>query len=137
MIMRLREKRGITVKNSKRLAIAFFAVASLMAPLVASATSVNDYEHQTIDQKLDTLDAAVAKIVTNMAAVNPDLSKAIDNFFNVTPPGKPAPEGFVRFEEEVEAAEKSGTMDLNKLQIETIIVDVIKTYVMPKVAKKE
>jgi hypothetical protein len=126
-------------KNPQRLVGMFLAVACLVAPLSASAMSVNEYDSKPAAQRADFLSTTVDKIISDVATVNPALSKAISDYFTIVPPGQPVSLGVTAFEATLTSIEndgKAGKIDLNKAQIEDILTSIIQTNVLPNFTKK-
>ena len=66
--------------------------------------------------------------------MNPALSQLIRDFSEVTPAGADSPPGMIAFVGELGAVEDlggKGKMDLDDLQIEGILLDIIKTDLQP------
>jgi hypothetical protein len=106
----------------------------------ASALSVNDFERQTRNQQTDYVLKAVDKIVAEVAKADPALSRAIHDYFEVTPAGQKQPPGLMAFAASLGAIEElagKGKFDLDKVQIEGILLDVIKTNLMNKPPEKK
>ena len=122
------------MKTRTRFTIAFIAAFTLL-PIPAAALSVSEFDSKTRDQQTEFLVKAVDKIVADVARVNPALSRAIHDYFDVTPPGKNGPPGMIAFAGELGAVEDladKGKMDLKKVQIEGILLDIVKTDVVAK-----
>jgi len=127
-------------KKTQPLAAAFFSVACLIAPLSVSAMSIKEYNTKTSDQRAQFVTDTIEKRISDAAKTNPALAKAIDDYFNITPPGKPGPKGIADFRvelDQVEEGAKTGQFDLSVVKIEDIVDDIIQTYVMPTVTKKK
>lgn len=121
-----------------RFAIALIAVFALL-PFPAAALSVRQYESKTQEQRVDFLSSAIAKIVADVATVNPALSKSIYDYFHVIPQGHPESPGLIAFAGELLAVENmadKGKVDLDKVQIEGILLDIVKTDVVAKQKSK-
>jgi len=128
------------MKTRACLSTAILAAVTLMLPTQAFALSVREFENETRDQQTEFLVKAVDKIEADVARVNPALSRAIHNYFDITPSGKNGPPGIIAFWGEIGAVEDladKGKMDLNKVQIEGILLDIVKTDVLPKQAAKD
>ena len=120
------------------LATAFLAVATLTTPFQASAMSVRQYESEPQEQRVDLLSSAIGKIVADVAKVNPTLSKSIYDYFHVIPQGQVESPGLIAFGAELVTVENlagKGKLDLDKVQIEGILLEIIKLDVMPQFAK--
>lgn len=120
------------------LATAFVAAATMVTPFQASAMSVRQYDSEPQEQRVDFLSSAIAKIVSDVAPANPALSKTISDYFHVIPEGQPESPGLIAFAGELAAVESlsgTGKVDLDKVQVEGILLDIIKRDVMPQFAK--
>jgi hypothetical protein len=120
------------------LATAFLAGATLMAPFSAYALSVNQYESETKEQRADFVAGEIDKIVADVAKTNPALSKAIHDYFYVIPEGQPESPGLIAFGAEfatVQNLAAEGKLDLDKVQIEGILLEIIKLDVIPQFNK--
>ena len=110
-------------------------VATLLLPLPSSALGVKQFNDLSRDQQAESLIKAVDKIVADVARVNPALSEAIRSYFSVAPAGKLLPPGMIGFGGSVVAVQKlalDGKLDLDKVQIEGMLLDIIKTDLMPQ-----
>jgi len=99
----------------------------------ASAMSVRQYENQTKQQRAEVVANAIDKIIADVSKARPDLAKAIHDYFYVTPAGHTAAPGVNAFEGDLAAVEDSaekGKLDLDKVQIEGILLGVIKRDVI-------
>ena len=120
------------------LATAFLGMAFLATPFQADAMSVRQYESEPIKQRTAEASHAIQKIMDDVAKVNPALSQAIRDYFTIIPPGRPEAPGLIAFEGGLSAVDNlaaQGKLDLDKVQIEGILLDVVKTDIMPKFAK--
>ena len=124
--------------NRTFLTTAVLAVIMLGTPYQARAMSVRQYESEPIKQRTPEAVHAISKIVDDVAKVNPALSQAINDYFTVIPLGQPAAPGLISFEGGLSAVDNlaaQGKLDLDKVQIEGILLDIVKSDVMPKFAK--
>jgi hypothetical protein len=122
------------------LATTFVAIAMLATPFRANAMSVRQYESETTKQRGADAAKAIDKIIDDVAKVDPALSRAIHDYFYAIPSGKPESPGLTAFEGGLLAVDNlaaQGKLDLDKVQIEGILLDLIKTDVMPKVRPQE
>ena len=123
------------MKAGTFLATAFLAVATMMTPFQASAMSVKQYETETKQQRADFVGNEIDEIIANVAMSNPALSKAIHDYFYVIPEGQPESPGLIAFAGALAAVEDSagqGKLDLDKVQIEGILLGIIKRDVIPQ-----
>ncbi|HYL36047.1 MAG TPA: hypothetical protein VEV17_09060 [Bryobacteraceae bacterium] len=105
------------MRTRTHLTTVLLAAAALMMPFQASALSVRQFENKTRDQQTEFVFKAVGKIVSDVATVNPGLSKAIHDYFEVTPRGKEEPPGLLAFAAELGAVENladKGKLDLGQ-----------------------
>jgi hypothetical protein len=127
------------MKTHKRIA-AFVLVALLMLTDQASALSVREYKSLTKQQRAESVANAIEKIIADVGKVKPDVAKAIHEYFYEKPADQPAPPGLIAFGGDLLAVEDSadqGKLDLDKVQIEGILLGVIKRDVMPKFRSQE
>jgi hypothetical protein len=127
------------MKTPARFTITFLAAVMLLIPFQASALSVKQYKSETKDQRADFVAGEIAKIVADVAKVNPALSKSIYDYFHAILQGQPESPGLIAFAGALAAVEDAadhGKLDLDKVQIEGILLGIIKRDVMPKQAAK-
>jgi soluble cytochrome b562 len=101
---------------------------------LAGATSIADYEKMSRHDGSELVASFIDKMTTDIREKNPDLAVRIRNWFAVTPEGKELPEGFERLVIELGALDKlakEGRADLSKIQIESVIVYIVKEKFMP------
>lgn len=106
----------------------------LLAGSPAFALSVKDYEAKSSRDKITVLADFVDKMTGDLRASNPQLSKNIHDYFFVTPAGEKFAEGLFNLEAELSAldrAAKEGKVDLSKIQIEGVILKVVKDKFPP------
>src|SRR5665213_2971546 len=118
------------------LTTAILTVATLATPFQADAMSVRQYESEPIKQRAAEASNAIQKIIDDVAKVNPALAQAIHDYF--TPSDHSTAQGLIDFEGGLSAVDNlaaQGKLDLDKVQIEGILLDVVKTDIMPKFAK--
>lgn len=115
------------------LAMTFLAVATLTLALPASALSFKQFDSETRTQQADFLVKAVDKIVADVARVKPGLSQTIQTYFSVAPTGQVLPPGMIAFgvdSLEVQKQGLDGKLDLDKVQIEGMLLGIIKRDLM-------
>jgi len=125
------------MKNRRRMT--FLAAVTLLTPFQVSALSVRQFDSEPREEQTEYVFKAVDKIVADVAKVDPALSKAIHDYFEVTPSGKDEPPGLLAFAGDLGAVEDladQGKADLDKVQIEGLLLGIIKRDVMPKQASK-
>ena len=111
-------------------------VAVVFISALAGATSISDYEKMPSSRRDDLVVNFIDKMTTDIRAKNPDLAVKIRNWFAVKAEGRELPEGFERLLVELGAldlAAKDGKADLSKIQIESVIVYLVKQKFTPPV----
>ena len=120
------------------IAVAFIsAFAGITA--TTDATSISEYEKMSSSARDEVVVNFIDKMTTDIRAKNPDLAVKIRNWFAVKPEGLPFPEGFERLAVELGAlqmAAKDGKADLSKIQVESVIVYLVKQKFMQAAAQK-
>jgi hypothetical protein len=114
--------------------------AILMGPSTAWALSIREYENLSRTERADKAADAIDKIVADVARVNPELSRAIHDYFYIIPKGQPESPGLIAFEGDLLAIERAadqGKADLDKMQIEGILLGVVKRDVVSKQPEKK
>jgi hypothetical protein len=110
------------------------AVVLLSAP--ASAKSVQDFEAMAPSDQSAYVIGFLEKMTYDLGQKNPKLAQDIKDYFVVKQQGKPFSEGLEKVSVELAAVEnmaKQGKADLSKIQIESIIVYVVKQKFPPPV----
>ena len=100
----------------------------------AYAKSVQDYESMRPADQSAYLINYLDKMISDIGQKNPALAQQIKDYFFVSPPGKPDPEGLFKFHVELAAVDnvaKEGKADLSKIDIETLVVSVVKQKFAP------
>jgi hypothetical protein len=114
------------------------AVVLLLGAL-AGATTVRDYESKSIADKSAIVSDFIEKMTTDLRAQNPKLATDIRAWFTEKQAGKPLSEGAERLTVELGALElraKDGRTDLSKIQVESVIVYLVKQKFTPLQAKQ-
>jgi hypothetical protein len=99
------------------------------------AMSLQQYESESKYRQITDESLMIIRITAEVAKVNPAISKAIDDYFSVVPPGQQVPPGMFQFEAALRAVDNlvaQGKFDRDKVKIKGILLDLIKTDVMPK-----
>ena len=120
------------------LATTFLAIAILATPFQVNAMSVRQYESETTKQRGADAAKAVDKIIDDVSKVNPALSQAIHDYFYLILPGQPESPGLTAFEGDLLAVDNvasQGKADMDKVQIEGILLGIIKEMSCPKSAR--
>jgi hypothetical protein len=121
------------LRSSCLIAAFLIAIASLI-PREASAISVRDYDRLTDDEQSGVLVKLIDEIITEVATVDSALAHRIHDYFYVRPKGERFARGLVHFHGALWAVEdlgKEGKLDLTKVQIKGILLDIIKRDLMP------
>jgi hypothetical protein len=114
----------------KRLAV----IAVILISALAGATTISEYDSKSAAEKSACIVNFIDKMTTDMRAKNPELAQSIRDWFAVKQPGKPLSEGMERLFIELTAVElqaKDGKVDLSKIQMESMIVWVVKQKFPP------
>jgi soluble cytochrome b562 len=115
-----------------KLFLAFFVLMS------AQAMSLKDFNTKpTHDQSVYVVDF-IEKITADLGAKNPQLGQDIRDWFSRKQEGKPFSEGLERLYVELGALEilaHDGKVDLTKIQVEGVIVKVVKDKFPPPAQK--
>ena len=112
-----------------KLFLAFFVLMS------AQAMSLKDFNAKPAhDQSVYVVDF-IEKMTADLGAKNPQLAQDIRDWFVVKPAGKPVSEGMEKLYVELTAIElqaKDGKADLSKIQLENVIVYIVKQKFPPR-----
>jgi hypothetical protein len=114
--------------------------AVLATPSTASAMSIREYESKATHERGEIVATTVDKIIADVARVNPDLSKAIHDYFYVIPKGQAESPGLIAFGGAMLAADEAadkGKLDRDMVQIEGILLGVVKRDVVSKQPEKK
>jgi hypothetical protein len=108
--------------------------AFLLAFVPAMAKSVKDFEAMPSADQSAYMIAFVERMTNDIGRDNPKLAQEIRDYFARKQQGKPASEGIERLLVELTALDreaKEGKADLSKVQIESIILYVVKQKFPP------
>src|SRR5260221_7161147 len=111
-----------------RFLLAFFVL------MTGQAMSLKDFNAKPHKEQAAYVGDFIDKMTTDLRAKNPQMATDIRNWFAVKQPGKPLSEGMERLGVELGALEiraKDGKADLSKVQLESIIVWVVKQKFPP------
>jgi soluble cytochrome b562 len=117
-------------------AIALFILALTCGP--AYALSVQDFNAEPEAQQSNYVAGFIEKMTADIATTNPVTAQKIRDYFAVKQPGKPFSEGLERLYIELGAVDmqaKQGRVDLAKVQLESMIVWVVKQKFPPQQAR--
>src|ERR1700690_4569357 len=106
-----------------------YLVVVLVLVISASATSLKDFNAKTPAERSAFVASYIDKMTTDLRPKNERLAIDIRNWFAVTQPGKPLSEGMEKLAIELGAVEiqaKDGKADLSKIQLESVIMWVVK-----------
>jgi len=112
-----------------------FLLAFVFILIPLSAMSLKEYGAKPAVERAATVSDFIDKMTTDLRAKNPELATAIRNWFAVKQPGKPLSEGMERLTVELGAVEiqaRDGRADLSKIQLESVIVYVVKQKFPPQ-----
>ena len=111
----------------------------LLACAFAGATTVSDYENRSINDRAAIVSAFIDKMTTDLRAQNPQMATDIRGWFTEKQAGKPLSEGAERLLVELLALDmraKDGRADLSKIQVESVIVYIVKQKFVPLQVKR-
>ena len=116
----------------------YFAVV-LLTCAFAGATTVSDYESKSINERSAIVSAFIDKMTTDLHAKNPQIATDIRAWFTEKQDGKPLSAGMERLMVELGALDlraKDGRADLSKIQLESVIVYLVKQKFQPLLAAR-
>ena len=114
--------------RSKPTILAAVATA-MLAAIPAHALSVKDFEAKPTKEQSAIIVAFVDKMTGDIGRDDPQLAHGIHDYFFTKQPGRPFAEGLEKIGIELgalDAVEQDGKIDLSKIQIEGVIVKVVK-----------
>ncbi len=117
----------------KTMFMAGLLAATIMAA-PAHAMSITDFKTRNNHDQTIIMTDFIDKMTGDLRVNNPQLAHNIHDYFFVTPAGEKFAEGLLRFEAELSALEraaKEGKVDLSKIEIEGVIVKVVKDKFPP------
>ena len=124
--------KGIEVESAMRTLLAIIVLA--ISACSAQATTLKDFNAKTDKEQSACVADFVDKMTTDMRAKNEKLATDIRNWFAVKQAGKPTSEGMERLYVELTALQiqaRDGKVDLSKIQLESVIVWVVKQKFPP------
>jgi hypothetical protein len=107
---------------------------ALFSLIPIRATSLQDFNAKTPAEQSSYVAGFVDKMASDIGAQNPQLAAGIRDYFARSMPGRPLPEGIEKLYVQLTAAElqaKDGKADLSKIQLESVIVWVIRQKFPP------
>lgn len=126
------------IPSAPMIRAAILAMA-MLAALPAHALSVKDFEAKPTSEQSHIISAFVDQMTADLGPDNPQLAKGIHDYFFVKLPGQHFNEGLWNLEVELTALEiaaEHGKVDLSKIQIEGVIVKIVKDKFPPAQAGK-
>ena len=121
--------------HATRTIITAILATAILAVVPAQATPVKDFEAKTVSEQSALITAFVDRMTGDLDSTNPQLAQGIHDYFFVTPKGEHFTEGLWNLSLELAAldtAAKDGKVDLSKIQIEGVIVKVVKDKFPPQ-----
>jgi len=100
---------------------------------------VKDWKTLPQDKQIDYTSDYIEKMTGDIGTTNPAMEQAIRDYFGKDAPGKSHPEGVMDLYVELallDDAAKTGRADLSKIQVEGVIVAVVKRKFLPQEARK-
>jgi hypothetical protein len=110
----------------------FLIALFFLIPL--QALSLKDFDAKSPAEQSAYVVNFIDRMASDLGEKNPQLRDGIREYFSHTAAGKKLPEGVERLYVELGAVEiqaKEGRADLSRIQLESIIVWVVKQYVCP------
>jgi soluble cytochrome b562 len=131
----------LTMWNKSKVAtVAAVLSAMLLTAAPASAKSVQEFEAMAPADQSSYMISFLQKMTFDLSQKNPQLAQTIKDYFVVKQSGKPFSEGLEKVTVELVAIDnlaKQGKADLSKIQIESIVVYVVKQkFPPPDVSQK-
>ena len=106
--------------------------------MTAQAMSLKDFNARPAADRSAYVADFIDKMTTDLRAKNPELAQSIRTWFAVKSEGKTSSEGMERLNVELGAVEiqaRQGKADLSKVQLESVIVWVVKQKFPPPAAQ--
>ena len=111
-----------------------FLLAFALCLIPMQAMSLKDFNAQPGKEQAAYVSTFIDRMTTDLRAKNPELAAHIRDWFAVKQPGKPLSEGMERLGVELGALDlqaKDGKADLSKIQLESVIVYLVKQKFPP------
>lgn len=119
---------------STRTIVAAILATAILAAVHAHAIPVKDFEAKPTAEQSSIITAFVDRMTGDIGRSNPQLAQGIHDYFFTKQAGQPFAEGIEKVAVELAAldsAAKDGKADLSKIQIEGVIVKVVKDKFPP------
>jgi hypothetical protein len=116
------------------------ALVLVFSSVLACALPVSEFEKKSAEEQGAWLANYIDKMTGDIGAKNPELAKSIRSWFAVKPVGKPLSEGMERLNVELGALElqaRAGKVDLSTIQVEGVVVYVVKQKFQPAQQAKQ
>jgi hypothetical protein len=130
---------GASMVSTARLRIAAICLmVTLFASMPATAKSVKDFEAMPTPDQSKYLADFIEKMTADLGKNNPKLEQDIRDYFSKKQSGKPVSDGVEKVMIELTALDsvaKDGKADLSNIQIESIVVYVVKQKFPPPAAQ--
>jgi hypothetical protein len=129
----------IRPRGHARALASLILAASILFPALAGATTIKEFESKTGAQQASCVADFVEKMTSDLSEKNPQLAQDIRVWFTAKKPGKRMSEGVERLYVEFAAIDNlaaKGKLDLNKIQLESVIVYVVKEKFPPQNAAR-
>jgi hypothetical protein len=127
-ITRLFSGSGRMIPPARTIFAAILATA-ILAAIPANATTVKDFEAMPTKEQSAIIIAFVDKMTGDIGRDDPQLAHGIHDYFFTKQAGQPFAEGLEKIGVELialDAVAKDGKIDLSRIQIEGVIVKVVK-----------
>ena len=120
---------------SQRTILAAILATAILASIPAHSLTVKDFEAKPTAEQSAIITAFVDRMTGDIGHDNPQLARNIHDYFFTKQAGQPFAEGLEKVAVELAAldsAAKDGKADLSKIQIEGVIVKVVKDKFPPQ-----
>lgn len=127
--------RAFRMIYSARMTIAAFLAPAILAAVPAHAIPVKDFDAKPAAEQSAIITAFVDRMTDDIGRDNPQLARNIHDYFFTKQPGRPFAEGIEKVAVELAALDsvaKDGKADLSKIQIEGVILKVVKDKFPPQ-----
>jgi soluble cytochrome b562 len=125
---------------ARMIVAALVTAAALIVSTPASAKSVREFDSLSPADQSEYMISFLEKMTADLRQKNPKLAQDIKDYFVHKQPGKPYSEGLEKVYVElasVETLAKDGKADLSKIQVESIVVYVVKQKFPPPVTAQK
>jgi hypothetical protein len=115
-------------------------IAVIVLAVCAQATTLKDFNARPPAERSAFVASFIDKMTTDLREKNPGLATEIRNWFAVKADGKPLSEGMEKLAIELGAVEiqaREGRADLSKIQLESVIMYVVRQRFAPAESAKK